>query len=99
MIIQQRRLEAIRLLLVTAIILIVGSTLVRADTIIKNANGSSVTTKSDGTKIIINADGSSVTDLPGGTEIVKNADGSSGQDNPDGSKIIIDANGHKTLVP
>ncbi|MGA2944878.1 MAG: hypothetical protein ABSE50_22860 [Xanthobacteraceae bacterium] len=52
--VQERHSEASRLLRLTAIILIVTSTLVRADTIIKNADGSSVTTKSDGTKIIKN---------------------------------------------
>jgi hypothetical protein len=69
------------------------SSLVAADTIVKNADGSSVETRSDGTEIITNADGGSVETRSDGTEIVKNADGSSSQTNPDGTKIITNADG------
>jgi hypothetical protein len=41
-----------------AVVLFIGSHFALADTIIKNAEGPSVVTKSDGTKIITNKDGS-----------------------------------------
>ncbi len=74
-----------------AIILMGGASLVAADTIIKNADGSSVETRSDGTKIITNADGSSVETRADGTKIITNTDKSSVETKSDGTKIIINA--------
>jgi hypothetical protein len=74
-----------------AVVLFFGSNFALADTIIKNADGSSVATKSDGTKIITNKDGSSVQTRADGTKIITNKDGSSVETHRDGTKITINA--------
>ena len=61
--------------------------------IIKNANGSSTETRTDGTKIITNANGSSIETRADGTEIVRNADHSSEETRADGTKITTNADG------
>jgi hypothetical protein len=59
----------------------------------KNADGSSLETKGDGTKITTNADGSSIETRRDGTVIVKNAGGSSEETRPDGTKIATNGDG------
>ncbi|MFA6302935.1 MAG: hypothetical protein WC627_07365 [Legionella sp.] len=59
----------------------------------KQADGSSVEIKGDGTKIITHADGSSITKSPDGTELVKNVNGSSVLTKPDGTKLIVNQDG------
>jgi hypothetical protein len=78
-----------RLIILVAIVVAANIGVASADTIIKNDDGSSVETKSDGTETITNKDGSSVEKKPNGTVIVKNADGSSEEKRKDGTDIVI----------
>lgn len=66
--------------------------------LIKNPDGSSVVTKSDGTQIVTNADGSSVQTKPDGTKIVTNVDHSSVIYKPDGTKLITNTDGSSVQV-
>lgn len=66
--------------------------------IIKNADGTSLETLHDGTKILHNNDGSSVQTNPDGTNITKNIDGSMVIRSPNGAVVVknIDGSSVKT---